>query len=75
MTQTAMDAPTEELDRVRVAFKRRCDEDRWSAEAQRCLLELTDKADVDRCASRLTDEQRRALEQPPEPAETVVPGT
>lgn len=65
MTATAKDAPTEELDRVRVAFKQRCDDDRWSPEAQRCFLELTDKAEVDRCANRLTDEQRRALEQPP----------
>lgn len=65
MTATAKDAPTEELDRVRVAFKRRCDEDRWSPEAQHCFLELTDKAEVDRCATRLTDPQRRALEQPP----------
>lgn len=75
MTATAKDAPTEELDRVRVAFKKRCDEDRWSVEAQRCFLELTDKAEVDRCATRLTDEQRRLLEQPPAPADTAVPGT
>ena len=68
MTATAKDAPTEELDRVRVAFERRCDDGRWSPEAQRCFLELVDKADVDRCATQLTDEQRRSLEQPPEPA-------
>jgi hypothetical protein len=75
MTAAAKDAPTEELDRVRVAFQRRCDEDRWSPEAQRCFLELTDKAEVDRCASRLTEEQRRSLEQPPDPAKGMVPGT
>jgi hypothetical protein len=65
MTDAAKDAPTEEVDRVRVAFQHRCDEDRWSLEAQHCFLELTSKADVDRCATRLTDAQRQALEQPP----------
>jgi hypothetical protein len=66
MTDAAKDAPTEEVDRVRVAFQRRCDEDRWSPEAQRCFLELASKADVDQCAARLTDAQRQALEKPPE---------
>jgi hypothetical protein len=68
MTDAAKEAPTEEVDRVRVAFQRRCDEDRWSAEAQQCFLDLASKADVDRCATRLTDAQRQALEQPPPPA-------
>jgi hypothetical protein len=68
MSPTAKDAPTEEVDRVRVMFERRCTEDRWSTDAQRCFLDLADKAEVDRCASQLTDAQRHALEQPPDAA-------
>jgi hypothetical protein len=65
MTDAAREAPAEELDRVRVAFLRHCEDDRWSSEAQRCFLALASKADVDRCATHLTDEQRQSLEQPP----------
>jgi len=65
MTDAAREAPAEELDRVRVAFLRHCEDDHWSPNAQSCFLDLADKADVDRCASHLTDEQRQALEQPP----------
>lgn len=69
LTSAAKEAPTEELDRVRNMFHLRCRDDAWSAEAQQCFLALTAKEDVDRCAAQLTDEQRRALEQPPpEPA-------
>jgi hypothetical protein len=68
MTDTAKDAPTEQLDRVRVAFERHCKDDHWSTAAQRCFLDLETKADVDRCATQLTDTQRQALEQPPEAA-------
>jgi len=67
LTATAKDAPGEELDRVRTQFNQRCNEDAWSAEAQQCFLELTAKEDVDRCAAKLTEAQRAALNQPPEP--------
>jgi hypothetical protein len=65
MSTTAKEAPTEEVDRVRVAFEQRCSEDRWSAEARHCFLGLADKVEVDRCATLLTEQQRSALEQPP----------
>jgi hypothetical protein len=65
LTDTARQAPAEELDRVRASFNTRCVEDRWSPEAQQCFEALTSKVDVNRCASLLTEEQVKALEQPP----------
>jgi hypothetical protein len=69
LSDTARQAPAEELDRVRAGFNRHCQDDRWSADAQRCFLELTTKDEVDRCASVLTPAQRDALEQPPSEAQ------
>ncbi len=68
LSSSAQEAPAEELDRVRNMFNTRCRQDVWSAEAQQCFLALTVKEEVDRCAAQLTDVQRKALEQPPEPA-------
>ena len=50
---------------MRAGFLRHCNDDKWSAEAQQCFLDLRAKEDVNRCAALLTDEQLEALEQPP----------
>lgn len=64
LSPTAREAPTEEVDRVRAQFKLRCVDDGWSLVAQECFLNLTAREEVQRCASMLTEEQMRALEQP-----------
>jgi hypothetical protein len=61
LSETAREAPPEELDRVRAAFGARCEQDGWSVEARRCFVELTRREDVDRCASLLTEDQQQAL--------------
>lgn len=62
MSATAQEAPPDELDRVRIQFKQRCERDGWSPAAQQCFLELAAKEEVDRCAAQLTEAQREALE-------------
>lgn len=63
LTDTAKEAPVEELDKVRAAFNQRCRDDGWSPQAQQCFLALATKEEVDRCASLLSESQRTALEQ------------
>jgi hypothetical protein len=65
LTADAQQAPAEEVDRVRAQFNTRCRDDGWTPAAQRCFLDLTNKGEVDRCASQLTDAQRAALDTPP----------
>ena len=64
LSDTAKQAPVEELDRVRAGFTHHCEQDGWSDKAQQCFLTLGSKDEVDRCATELTPEQRAALEQP-----------
>ena len=68
LSDTAREAPVEELDRVRAGFTHHCERDGWSAKAQQCFLALASKDEVDRCANELTPEQQRALEQPADAA-------
>jgi hypothetical protein len=67
LSDTAREAPVEELDRVRAGFTHHCEQDGWSDKAQQCFLTLASKDEVDRCANELTNDQRAALEQPAEP--------
>jgi hypothetical protein len=61
LSETAREAPPDELDRVRAAFLARCEQDGWSVDARRCFVELASRDDVDRCASLLSEDQQRAL--------------
>lgn len=65
LSPTAQEAPVEEIDRVRIQFKARCEDDGWSLPAQECFLGLATREDVDRCAAQLTEAQLQALEAAP----------
>jgi hypothetical protein len=64
LTDEAKAAPTEVLDKVRMRFETRCKDDGWSVTAQDCFLGLASKNEVDKCASQLTEDQQKALEEP-----------
>lgn len=42
-------------------ISKRCEEDRWSPEAKRCLAEFKTASDADVCGTLLTDDQQAAL--------------
>jgi hypothetical protein len=53
--------PTEEADALRTLIRERCERDRWSAEATRCLIAMQRLDDAAPCAKLLTDDQQAAL--------------
>lgn len=64
LTDTAKEAPIEQLDAMRAKFNTHCVDDGWSPKAQSCFLGLRVKEEVDVCATLLTPAQRARLEQP-----------
>jgi hypothetical protein len=81
MTPAAKDAPADELDAMRRLFNEHCRDDRWSADAQDCMLAATSLQDVGgRCGDKLTPEQMAAFgsaieSRHGEPAPPVDAGT
>ncbi len=68
MSDTAREA-TEEVDAMRRQIIERCEQDRWSAEAQDCFLHVTTRQEAaEKCAGMLTAEQGNALLQQQEAA-------
>jgi hypothetical protein len=55
------DAPTERADALRNLIRERCEQDRWSDEATRCLIAMKQLDDAAPCAKLLTDDQQAAL--------------
>jgi len=62
MTPTAQDAPAEQLDTMRRLFNDHCRDDKWTPEAQDCLLTAASLEEVgQRCGDKLTADQTMAL--------------
>jgi hypothetical protein len=68
MVQTMLDRlssegppPTEAADALRNLIRERCEQDRWSAEATKCLVAMSSVKDAESCARLMTDEQQAAL--------------
>ena len=55
------DEPTEQADALRNLIRERCEQDRWSAEATRCLIAMKSLDDAAPCAAMMTDAQQAAL--------------
>lgn len=53
--------PMEEADALRNLIRERCEQDRWSADATKCLIAMTKIDDAAACAALMTDEQQAAL--------------
>lgn len=70
----ASDAPTEQADALRNLIRERCEQDRWSAEATRCLIAMKQLADAEPCARLLTDDQQAALVRDQEAWLGTAPG-
>ena len=62
LMSAAHKAKPEELDPFRNVLSKRCTEDHWSAEAQRCLAGITTLLEGDKCERLLTPAQAKALE-------------
>lgn len=60
--------PPEAVDPLRRVIGTRCEEDRWSDEAQQCLLGLTSLADGARCQAMMTAPQVEAFQRDSEAA-------
>lgn len=59
---THQDAPpTEQADAMRNLIRTRCEQDAWSAEATKCLIDMKTQDDAGPCAQLLTDDQQAAL--------------
>jgi hypothetical protein len=63
MLIVAMDPkpPDEDADALRKLVIERCDKDRWSAEARRCIKDMKTADDANVCGTLLTDDQQAAL--------------
>jgi hypothetical protein len=59
----ASDGERETRDAITRVMIRRCVEDAWSAEAQRCFAGVATLAESDRCAPLLTEGQRAAADR------------
>lgn len=64
--------PPEATDPLRRAIDKRCTDDRWSADATRCLLELTSLADGERCQAMMTPAQVDAFQRDSEAATVAL---
>jgi len=64
----AQKAPPEATDPFRRVVEERCSTDKWSGEAQSCLLELTALEQGDRCQQMMTKEQVEAFHRDSEAA-------
>jgi hypothetical protein len=60
--------PPEAVDPLRRVIGTRCEEDRWSADAQQCLLDLASLADGARCQAMMTAAQVEAFQRDSEAA-------
>lgn len=61
MMQDGRENVEEEAGAYRTMIARRCDDDRWSAEAKNCLSSMKTKDDAQVCATLLTDDQQGNL--------------
>jgi len=62
MTPEAKGAPSERLDEMRRLFNDHCRDDRWTPQAQDCVLAAASLKEVgERCGDKLTPEQTMAL--------------
>jgi hypothetical protein len=55
--------PDDTVDGIRNLIRDRCQQDGWSAEAQRCLAEMKTPDDANTCGTLLTEAQQGALVQ------------
>ncbi len=65
--------PDAEVNDLIAYIRTRCEEDRWSTEAQQCLSNMKSASDADRCGTLLTPEQQQKLTErfgPPPPKES-----
>ncbi len=66
-------ATPEQLDPFRRVIGTRCTEDRWSDQAQQCLLAATTLADGDRCGALFSPAQKQALDRDGQAALSAMP--
>jgi len=71
----AADEPTAQADALRNLIRERCEQDRWSAEATRCLIAMQRLDDAAPCAALMTDEQQAALVRDQQARFGAPPGT
>jgi hypothetical protein len=73
MSGAAKHSP-EATDPLRRIIEERCDKDRWSADANKCLLELASLADGERCQTMMTPAQIEAFQRDSEAATVELRG-
>ena len=56
-------AEQDQLDPFRNVLTTRCTDDKWSPEAQKCLLDIKTLDEGDKCQSLLSDDQQKNLER------------
>jgi hypothetical protein len=67
ISPTAKDAPTDEIDQMRIKVTRQCEDTAWSLAARRCVMDATAATETTACDSMFTDRQRNAW--PAEPTD------
>jgi CDP-diacylglycerol pyrophosphatase len=70
----AADEPTEQADALRNLIRERCERDRWSDDATRCLTAMKQLEDAEPCARLLTEDQQAALVRDQEARFGAQPG-
>ncbi len=73
MMGAAAKATPEQLDPFRRVIGTRCTQDRWSAQAQQCLLAASTLEAGDACGSQFTPEQKQALDRDGRDALSTMP--
>lgn len=66
--------PPEATDPLRRIIEERCDNDRWTADANKCLLELASLAEGERCQTLMTPAQIDAFQRESEAATVELRG-
>lgn len=66
--------PPEATDPLRRIIEQRCDQDRWTADANTCLLELASLAEGERCQALMTPAQIDAFQRESEAATAELRG-